>query len=92
MNKKQDDMIRREFTDTIGEIDRMIKQASKLLSQMTQYTSIITTPQLKKTTLKHIQLIKIKPSIVLAIIITDAGIVKNSVLQPLGEITTEILR
>lgn len=91
VNKKQDDMIRRQFTDTIGEIDPMIKQASKLLSQMTQYTSIITTPQLKKTTLKHIQLIKIKPSIVLAIIITDAGIVKNSVLHPLGEITTENL-
>lgn len=91
VNKNQNEMIRKQFTDTLGEIDRLIKQASKLLSQMTQYTSIISTPQLKKTTLKHIQLIKVNPGVILAIIITDAGIVKNSVLRPLGDVSGETL-
>jgi heat-inducible transcriptional repressor len=58
---------------------------------MTQYTSIISTPQIKKSTLKHIQLIKVSPEVVLAIIITDAGIVKNSVLRPLGDVSAEAL-
>lgn len=91
INKSQNDMIKKEFTDTLGEIDRLIKHASKLLSQMTQYTSIITTPQVNKTSLKHIQLIKINPDTVLAIIITDAGIVKNSVLRLLGDLPNDAL-
>lgn len=91
INKTQNDMIKKQFTDTLGEIDRLIKQASKLLSQMTQYTSIITTPQVKKTTLKHIQLIKVNAATILAIIITDAGIVKNSVLHLPGEIPNDVL-
>lgn len=91
LNKSQDDMIKREFTDTLGEIDRLIKHASKLLSQMTQYTSIITTPQVKKTYLKHIQLIKIDAGTVLAIIITDAGIVRNSVLRLVRDVPNDVL-
>jgi heat-inducible transcriptional repressor len=91
INKSQNDMIKKQFTDTLGEIDRLIKHASKLLSQMTQYTSIITTPQVNKTYLKHIQLIKIDSGTVLAIIITDAGIVKNSVLRLLGDIPNDVL-
>jgi heat-inducible transcriptional repressor len=91
INKSQNDMIKKQFTDTLGEIDRLIKHASKLLSQMTQYTSIISTPQVKKTYLKHLQLIRINPDTVLAVIITDAGIVKNSVLRLLGDIPNETL-
>ncbi|MGE5632454.1 MAG: heat-inducible transcriptional repressor HrcA [Caulobacteraceae bacterium] len=81
VNDAQREMIKKEFLDTLGEIDRLIKHASKLLSQMTQYTSIVMTPQLSRTSLKHIQLIRIDNATVLAVIITDAGIVKNSVLR-----------
>jgi heat-inducible transcriptional repressor len=91
LNQSQNDMIKKEFTDTLGEIDRLIKHASKLLSQMTQYTAIISTPQVNKAYLKHIQLIKIDSGTVLAIIITDAGMVKNSVLHLLKDVPNDIL-
>lgn len=91
VNRSQNEIIKKQFTETLGEIDHLIKQASKLLSQMTQYTSIISTPQIKKSTLKHIQLIKVSSEVVLAIIITDAGIVKNSVLRPLGDVSAATL-
>lgn len=91
VDQGQYDMVKKQFNDTLGEIDRMIKHASKLLSQMTQYTSIITTPQVKKTALKHVQLIKINSATVLAVIITDAGIVKNSVLHTIGDVPNETL-
>jgi heat-inducible transcriptional repressor len=48
---------------------------------MTQYTSIVMAPQLRRTSVKHIQLMRIDNAMVLAVIITDAGIVKNSVLR-----------
>lgn len=87
----QNSIIRKEFLDTLGEIDRLVKHASKLLSQMTQYTSIAMTPQLSRTSLKHIQLIRIDFATVLAVIITDAGIVKNSVLRLLEDVKPVVL-
>lgn len=77
----QREMIKKEFIDSLGEIDRLVKHTSKLLSQMTQYTSIVMAPQFRRTSINQIQLIRIDSATVLAVIITDAGIVKNSVLR-----------
>jgi heat-inducible transcriptional repressor len=91
INQAQREMIKKEFLDTLGEIDRLVKHASKLLSQMTQYTSIVMAPQLRRTSIKHIQLIRIDTSTVLAVIITDAGIVKNSVLRLVQDVQPDML-
>lgn len=91
LNEAQNNAIKKEFIDILGEIDRLVKHASKLLSQMTQYTSIVMAPQIRRTSLKHIQLIKIDSSTVLAVIITDAGIVKNSVLRLVEDVNPAVL-
>lgn len=91
INEVQQQIIRKEFLDTLGEIDRLVKHASKLLSQMTQYTSIVMAPQLRRTSIKQIQLIRIDNSTVLAVIITDAGIVKNSVLRLVQDVQGDVL-
>ncbi|MDD2480529.1 MAG: heat-inducible transcriptional repressor HrcA [Lutispora sp.] len=91
INQKDNDFIRKEFMDTIGEIDRLIKHASKLLSSMTKYTSIAMAPQFKRTCLKHLQIIKVDSFNILAVIVTDAGIVKNSVIRSEQDIDIDTL-
>ncbi|HWQ29401.1 MAG TPA: heat-inducible transcriptional repressor HrcA, partial [Negativicutes bacterium] len=91
INEAQREQIKKEFLDTLGEIDRLVKHASKLLSQMTQYTSIVMAPQFRRTSIKQIQLIRIDNSTVLAVIITDAGIVKNSVLRIVQDVQGDVL-
>lgn len=91
INEAQREKIKKEFVDTLGEIDRLVKHASKLLSQMTQYTSIVMAPQFRRTSIKQIQLIRIDNSTVLAVIITDAGIVKNSVLRIVQDVQSDVL-
>lgn len=91
INEAQREMIKKEFIDSMGEIDRMIKHASKLLSQMTQYTSIVMAPQFRRTGIKQIQLIGIDKAVILAVIITDAGILKNSVLRLKQDVHTDDL-
>ncbi len=80
-NAKSIEYIKKEFMDTLGQIDDLVKHASKLLSNMTKYTSIAMAPQYGRTSLKHIQLIGIDNFNVLTVIVTDAGIVKNSVIR-----------
>ncbi|SHI70820.1 heat-inducible transcriptional repressor HrcA [Lutispora thermophila] len=85
------EFIRKEFMDTVGEIDRLIKHASKLLSAMTKYASIAMAPQFKRTCLKHLQLIKVDSHNILAVIVTDAGIIKNSVIRTDSDIEVDAL-
>ena len=91
VNDAQREMIKNEFLDTLGEIDKLVKHTSKLLSQMTQYTSIVMAPQLRRTSINQIQLIRIDNATVLAVIITDAGIVKNSVLRLTQDVQSDAL-
>lgn len=91
VNDAQREMIKKEFLDTLGEIDKLVKHASRILSQMTQYTSIVMAPQLRRTSIKQVQLIRIDSATILAVIITDAGIVKNSVLRLIQDVKPDVL-
>lgn len=87
----QNELLRKELQDTMGEIDRLVKHASKLLSNMTSYATFITTPQIKKNRLQKIQLIKVSRGVILAVIITDGGMVKNSTIRDYGDISEETI-
>ena len=91
INEAQREMIKREFVESLGEIDRLIKHASKLLSQLTQYTSIVMAPQFRRTSIKQVQLLRIDRAVVLAVIVTNAGIIKNSVLRLKQDIQPDAL-
>lgn len=66
---------------TISEIEKIMKRTAKLLSQITKYTSAMITPQLSKSTVKSIQLIEVTQNDVLAVIVTDTGIIKNVLVK-----------
>lgn len=65
----------------VGEIDLIIKKVAKVLSKLTNYTSLAIAPQLKKSQLKHIQLVPIDSTKILVVIVTNSGIIKNAVLR-----------
>lgn len=66
---------------TINEIEKIMKRTTKLLSQITNYTSAMLTPQISKSRLKSIQLIEVTQTDVLAVIVTDAGMIKNVLIK-----------
>lgn len=70
------------------EVDKIIKQATVLLSELTRLTCIVRTPSVRKSCIKHIQLINIESSNILLVLITDNGIIKNNVIR-VGEGVSE---
>lgn len=66
---------------TMYEIDKIVKQATTLLSDLTKLTCIVRTPSVNKSSLKSLQLISIDPLNVLTVIITDTGLIKNSIIK-----------
>lgn len=70
-----------KLIEEIGEVEQLIYNAARILSKVTNYTSLAIAPQIKKSQLKHIQLIPIDDTKILAVIVTNSGTVKNTVLR-----------
>lgn len=68
------------------EIDDLLRNSSKILSTLTNYTALAISPQLKNSTIKHIQLIPIDNFQILLVLVSNDGIVKNSILRLKEEI------
>lgn len=83
--------LKNRLINEIGEIDQLIYNAARILSKVTNYTSLAIAPQIKKSQLKHIQLIPIDDSKILVVIVTDSGIVKNTVLRTEHSISSDHL-
>ncbi len=73
--------IKEILIDKIVEIDNLIEQASKVLSQLTNLTSVSLSPKFNKSRLKNIKLVKIDDDKVLLVLVSDSGIVKNVLLR-----------
>jgi heat-inducible transcriptional repressor len=71
------DMLKRMFAQQFVEFEQLIQQTASVLSELTNYTSIVLGPDVFSTTLKHIQLIPISAHAAVAIIVTNTGFVEN---------------
>lgn len=64
-----------------GEVEQLLQYSSKIISQLTNYTSVVLAPHIKENKIKHVQLVPIDSEKVLAVMVTDTGIVKNPILK-----------
>ena len=93
----EDDQLRlfeRILEQKIDQIDELMMEVAKLISYFTNYTSMVSSPQIQKTKLKHMQLIPLDKRSVMLIIVTDANIVTNNVIRmdvPADQDTLNIL-
>jgi heat-inducible transcriptional repressor len=83
--------INQKLENIMQEMSQFIKQVSVILSEITHYTAVATTPQLFKSIIKRLQLIPIDKSKVLLVIITHSGIVKNFVVGVNKQYSAEFL-
>lgn len=67
--------------ETINEIEKIIERTTKLLSQVTKYTSAILSPSVTKSSVKSVQIMPVTLNDVIGIIVTDTGIVKHLLIK-----------
>ncbi len=73
--------VRDYFVRHIDEMEQVVRNATRVISAMTNQPAIALTPQLRRTTLKRIQLIPVSRGIALVVIVTDAARVKQCVTR-----------
>ncbi|GAA0718837.1 heat-inducible transcriptional repressor HrcA [Clostridium malenominatum] len=79
------------ISSAIYEMDRIIKEATTILAELTGLTSIVKSPSVKKSSIRAIQLINIDGTSILSVIITDSGIIKNNIIRLKKAVNVETL-
>lgn len=82
----------RLINEALYEIDKILKRAVSLLSELTKLTCVVKTPSVRDSSIKTIQLIAIDNSNILAIIVTQNGMITNSLIKVKSAISSDTLQ
>lgn len=69
------------FAEKIFEFEKIIQKSARILSELTNYTSIVLGPAVSINKLKRIQIIPLNKETAIAIFVTDTGHVENRSFQ-----------
>lgn len=91
LNAKEAGLIRSYFEDKVSEIEQVMEKAAQVLSKMTHQISMVLRPQLKKAIIKSVQIVKITERKAILLVVTDAGLVKDTVISVPEGITPDYM-
>ena len=89
LSPKEIDYIERIFTEKVNGMDDVIKTTAKVISELTQYTSLALTARDANETIKNIRLFRFKPDGALLVIVTDTKLLKDTVIDVPAEMSDE---
>ncbi|MCL2839251.1 MAG: heat-inducible transcriptional repressor HrcA [Defluviitaleaceae bacterium] len=73
--------LQRMIIDNINQTEFMMQETAKALARLTNYPTIVSEPNTKKITIKHVQLIPLDEKSILLVLVTDNKTVKNQVVN-----------
>lgn len=82
LTPSQEELILRSYENKSQEIGKILVKTGQLMSQLTNYTSIVMAPRRgKPSKIKHIQLISMAPTQAMLIVVLDNGSVHHQVID-----------
>ncbi|MBP1744789.1 MAG: heat-inducible transcriptional repressor HrcA [Firmicutes bacterium] len=85
LTSEEEFFIKTKLLDTaLFEMDKMLKQATLLVSELTKLTCIVNPPSVTRSAIKSLQLMSLDENQMLLIVITDNGIIKNNIIKVLN--------
>lgn len=81
LNQQDVHKVKSIFAERIYELEKIVQNSARILSELTNYTAIALGPAVKDNKLKKIQIIPLNNQAAVAIIVTDSGFVQNRMFQ-----------
>lgn len=80
---KEEDLKIKEYVinSAMLEVNKIVKNASALLSELTHLTCVVKTPSISMSCLKSVQVMNLDENSLLAVIVTDGGLIKNQIIR-----------
>lgn len=91
LSRREQEIIIRELGDRIDEIEGIVRKTARILSQLTRYTSLVMNSHLSCCRLRHIYFIPHDTNSLVVVIVTDSGIVKNTIIKTADPVTPDYL-
>ena len=93
MEKKEQEISEREdaLLEKTDKVEKVLQQAAKVLASNTNYATMITGPQVGTNKLKFLQLSRMEEGKLLAVIVVEGNLVKNTILNIESDISEEEL-
>ena len=73
------------------QVESVIRRAAAVLSDATRHTSVIVAPQLSTLRIRNLQLVPVSDAMALLVIVTNVGIVKDTVIRIPEGISPDVL-
>ena len=81
LSESKTKLIERKYRAKKNEVKKLVQQTSVMLSELTKYTSLVLSPQLKRSVFEHLELISLASNKVLLILVTDTGLIKDKIIE-----------
>lgn len=73
--------LRGHFDTRLKQVQDVIQNAALAVADVTNYTTVVVSPQAQKLRIRHVQLVPVSPGLALLIVVTDAGVHKDTVIH-----------
>lgn len=87
VSASDEEVIRRTFERKVREIDTLVRETARLLSDTTHLTAVISGPQIQKAHFRELRLVPLGGDKAVLVYITDSGFIENQVLELPVEVT-----
>lgn len=74
------------FSVKTRELENLLQETTLVLSRLTKSAAVVIAPQLRRSTIKHIDLLELNSGVYLLVIITDTGRVEKRVFEGEGNL------
>jgi len=87
VDPSEEELIRRTFERKVREVDTLIRETARILSETTHLTAVVVGPQISKAHFRELRLVPLTEGRAVLIFITDSGFVENQVVELPVEVT-----
>ncbi len=83
--------VKDHFAGRMQQMEDVIDHAAQVLSNLTNYTAVVLPPSGVQPRIRNIQLVSVSDTAALAVIVTDAGVVRDAVIRVSEELDQDAL-
>lgn len=73
----------------VRELDRLIQEAGRLISSLTNYASVAITPALTQISIRQFEIIAVDKTNFVIVVVTDSGTVKNKMVRTMADVSKD---
>lgn len=87
LDSRQKNQIEMQYRQQGLQMSDMLREASRTLSSFSHYTGLVMVPRLTTTIFRHIEFVKLSSRQLLAVFVTQSGLVQNKLVEINEELT-----